>query len=393
MKTFDYVEEYLEVIAGQLDPVTGKPLSVWVYTFSPIINLARYDVQVLESMAMTTTQHQALTERQGDLLVKIILKYQRQLAAKGIDVSPVEKPVWRISLRKMDYSRRLSIANDKLIVRFPFDNKLIEDIKVFSKNSQGQAKWTREVKIWEVALTEYNLSWLHTWAGQNQFEIDPAVNMLMNQIKEIEKTNYNIELYVDNQVLNIRNAEPSLVTYVNEQCGGLGLDNLLRLVDMSATLGYTIEPALAEALVAEYGPRFYNLASNREIKINPNTLLSTDDFESVIDYANQTKRWPVVVYEPDLSGKMLNKLLALDLASVWINQQNRSPKEISPEFKYIHTIVPIRNMEHIPLIISSAGMVFGGDKQLMLQRAEKVVYCAVDVYNKKANSKAKDIAG
>jgi hypothetical protein len=37
-------------------------------------------------------------------------------------------------------------------------------------------------------------------------------------------------------------------------------------------------------------------------------------------------------------------------------------------------------------------MVFGGDKQLMLQRAEKIVYCVEDVYNKKSPGRVKLIA-
>ena len=51
--------------------------------------------------------------------------------------------------------------------------------------------------------------------------------------------------------------------------------------------------------------------------------------------------------------------------------------------RYIHSVKSVRTLSHIPLVISSAGMVFGGDKQLMIQRAEKIVYCAQDVYNKK----------
>jgi hypothetical protein len=60
--------------------------------------------------------------------------------------------------------------------------------------------------------------------------------------------------------------------------------------------------------------------------------------------------------------------------------------------KYIHIVRPIRNLEHITILISSAGMVFGGDKQLMLQRAEKIVYCVEDVYNKKSPGRVKLIA-
>ena len=60
----------------------------------------------------------------------------------------------------------------------------------------------------------------------------------------------------------------------------------------------------------------------------------------------------------------------------------------------LKTSPPIQNIPRIPLVISSAGMVFGGDKQMMLQRSEKVVYCAQDVYNKKQSGrKVKDIAG
>ena len=75
---------------------------------------------------------------------------------------------------------------------------------------------------------------------------------------------------------------------------------------------------------------------------------------------------------------------------VWQNKQQKNPT-IDQKFKYIHTTVPIRNMNSIPLIISSAGLMFGGDKQLMLQRTEKVVFCAVDVYTKQVNPKVKDI--
>jgi hypothetical protein len=162
---------------------------------------------------------------------------------------------------------------------------------------------------------------------------------------------------------------------------GFDLTNLLALVDAAPILGYTINKDLSTALISEYGPRFYNLLTNRELKINPNTLVQSSDFENTLDYADALQRWPVVVYEPDLSGRMLKKLT----------------DKYGPDYdqtRYIHTVKPVRNLERIPLLISSAGMVFGGDKQLMIQRAEKVVYCSTEVYNKKnVNSKVKDLAG
>jgi hypothetical protein len=151
---------------------------------------------------------------------------------------------------------------------------------------------------------------------------------------------------------------------------------------------------LADAISKEYGHRFYQLVSNREVKINPNTMLVNNDFESVIDYAVQCNRLPVVVYEPDLSNRMLEKLQSLYPAEQIFESKNQNNPEVPEGKKFVHTYKPLRNISKIPLIISSAGMVFGGDKQLMIQRAEKVVYCAVDVYNKKQiGKKVKDIAG
>jgi hypothetical protein len=392
MITFDHVEEYLEALAGHIDLVTKKPISSWLYTFEPIINLARYDVKVLESMTMAVTQSQALTERQGELLVKIILKYERQLANKSINIDSVRIPKWRIPLRKMDYTRTIKIVDNVLHVKFPFDEKLIDSIKEFSKLSQGFARWNRENKLWEIALTEFNISWLHTWANLNQFEIDTAVQQHMDKIKTVEVSNYAIELYVDDDRLAIRNCPDSLSDYIKNKYGTLELDKLLTLIDISAILGYTIDKDLADAVVAEYGPRFYNLAVSRESKINPNTLTTSDDFESVVTYAEQVDRWPVILYEPDLSNRFLEKILAIRPDAA-VYKVAKKTDRIPTDVKYVYTQVPIRTMESIPLVVSSAGMVFGGDKQLMIQRAEKIVYCAVDVYNKRSpKSKVTDIA-
>jgi hypothetical protein len=393
MKQFTYVEDYIEVIAGVRDVNTDKLISLWgIHSVNPIVNLARYDVKVLESMTDTVTSKLPLTERQGELAVKIILKYERQLTQKGVSVEPVKKPIWRIALRKMDYSRRLYMQDDRLILKFPFDNDLITSIRSFSKESQGSVKWEREKKYWDIGLTEYNLSWVHTWSQANKFDIDGEVNELMNLITEVERQNDSlIELCLVDDRPHIKNAPESLVTYIENTLGGFDVDNLLKLVDFAPVLGYTVDSNLASALVAEYGPRFHNLLVNRETKVNPSTVLTTDNFASVLDYADSMQRWPVVIYEPDLSNRLLGKLEELRPGLYYSNGSFKMPT-FDSAVRYIHTVVPIRSIDVIPLVVSSAGMVFGGDKQVMLQRAEKVVYCAADVYNKKQKTKVKDIA-
>jgi hypothetical protein len=46
------------------------------------------------------------------------------------------------------------------------------------------------------------------------------------------------------------------------------------------------------------------------------------------------------------------------------------------------TRIPRTPVGDIPLMISSAGMLYGGDRQMWIQTAEKVVYFTKEVYNK-----------
>ena len=392
MIKYTTVEDYLEVIAGLKDPVTLKKTNAnqWFVDFSPIISLARYDTDVLNSMSTAVNEGKSLTERQGELAVKIVVKYKRQLAAKDIDVAPVEeKANWRQPLRKMDYTRRINIVDDAIVVSFPYNTELIEELRVFKKDSQGACDWDKDKKQWRVALTEYNLVWITTWAGFKEFEIDAKAKRLMAMIDAVEKKPYAIELQLTDTGCEITNCPESLNTYINDKLGGFELENLLRLVDNSARLVYTVSREIADLVVAGTDPRFYNLATAREVKLDPTTVV--DDFASVLDYADRVGRWPVVVYEPDLSGKLLKRLVELRGQNNIAHVLNKKDiKDETMTARYIHTVVPVSF--DIPLLISSAGMIYGGDKSLMVQNAEKIVYCSAEVYNKAGQTKVAAIA-
>jgi hypothetical protein len=146
-------------------------------------------------------------------------------------------------------------------------------------------------------------------------------------------------------------------------------------------MGYTVEEALRDVTVKQWGVRALTLSSNREIRVDPTTVRVDDDLASVLEYAVNTNRLPVVVYEPDLSEKLLRKLHDLypaETIEAIGNNKNYVPAE---GIKFIHTHKPLRKLDRIPMLISSAGMIFGGDKQIMVQRAEKIVYVSADVYN------------
>lgn len=378
MKQFTYVEDYLELIGGYRDIVTGL-ISPMSFCFMPIISLARYDVQVLDSMSQSTVQSKALTERQGELAIKIIVKYKKQLAQKLIDVTPIEEaPKFRVTPRKMDYRKSLTIKNDTLIAKFPYETKIIELIRGFKKESQGRCEFDTGNKVWEFAMTESNLNWIHTIAQSNGFEVDQEVKILIQKMADCEATDFAIELTLDENGLDITNCPLGLREYIDEKMGGFGLDNLEKLADHAGELGYTISPALAAALEIQYNKLFVKLAQTREAKFQSVTL---DKFKQVLDYAIKVGRKPIVVYEPDHSAKLFNMLRECYPES-HIQVATTAAVTVDDDVDFVHTTKTLRALDYIPFLVSTAGMIYGSDKQLMFQRAGKIVYLTPEVYRK-----------
>lgn len=382
MITFTTVEDYIEVIAGDRDPLTMKPTSNWLS--EPIISLARYDMDVIAKMSTQTIGNTGYTEKQAKLAQKIVLTYKRQLAQKNIDVTPVENPAYRLPIRPMDYSTRLYIDDAHIMVKFPYNQKLIDSIREFSKESQGKSRWNPDKKVWQADLTEYNINWLNTFAEVNKFEIDPEISKLVDKISQVEQAGYSICLTIDNDQLLIKNAPESLSEYIQTHIGDMTPDNLLKLIDFSGVLGYTVDEDILNALVEEYGPRFVNLLTNKELKIDPTAILSNDNFGTVLDYAQKLNRLPVYVYEPDLSGQLLEQVKVSCAQDEYAVITGTIKQPVTENTKVVYITKPVKT--NVPLLVSGAGMIYGGEKELMIQRSGKIVYCAAQVFHKKKNN-------
>lgn len=376
---YDHVEDYIEIIAGVRKP-SGERTNIFDFVPSPI-SLARYDVSMIESLSQQSTNQIGYTDRQAPLALAIALKYERQLSKLGVDVTPLkETPKYRLPLRNIDRSTKMWIEDDMIYLRFPYSTHLIESIRSAAKEINGSLKFDKAKKVWIAGLTESALNWLHTFAVAQQFEIDPTVTELIEKILDVEKTPFAIELQADAMAttLNITNAESSLIDYVNEHLGGFSSDNLLTLVDNAPTLGYTVNSVIEEVVISAYGPRFWSLCTNRELKAESASAESL--FEEVIKYAEATKRFPVYVYEPDRTRRLLQ--LARKFGDV-VELDSRRNYTPTPEDRIVYAQnVPKTQVGRIPLMISSAGMLFGGDRAVWVQNSEKIVYFTNEVYAK-----------
>jgi hypothetical protein len=134
-------------------------------------------------------------------------------------------------------------------------------------------------------------------------------------------------------------------------------------------------------MAVQYGPRVVNLMSSQETKFAPSGDESV--FRDVIRYANITNRYPIYVYEPDLSNRLYKNFVEPNFKSNEIyrlKQLNSEP--FTPDIKVVYVTKYYSYWDkRIPLLVSGQGMMHGGEKSLLLQRAEKVVYFATEVYN------------
>lgn len=386
--TYPHVEDYIELIAGFKDVNGRNKYSIFQLPESPI-SLARYDVKVLESFGDQCHNGTAFTDRQAKLAVDLVLKYERQLFKLKVDITPVKvHPVFRIPLREIDRTTRVWIEDDQIKLRFPYNIDMIESIRDEGKQGKGSIKFNRTTKVWEADLTEQNVNWVHTFSRQHNFEIDPGVQSLMDIILDVEKTDYRIELQADAEQLSISNAADSLIEYVNKNLGGFSTDNLLTLIDNSSRLGYTANKIIESVIIEAYGPRFWSLCTNRELKVDLRRGMQ-DQIDEIVCYATVTNRFPIYLYEPDMSDRLAMLFIRQFEKTQIANLNNKDAVTEATRLVYTSKI-PKDPVDRIPLLVSSAGMIFGGDRQVWLQNAEKVVYFTNEVYNK-GTKKGKDV--
>jgi hypothetical protein len=361
MLTYPTVEDYLEYLAGYEVGITAL-----IMPTAPKISLARYDVQIVNSMANATTFGTALTDRQAELAVKLILKYRRQFAKLGIDVTPVEAPVFRMSPRKMDRTKSIWTTDGKIYVKFPYDNVLIKDLQSFREESQGRAYYDRDSKIWYLALTEYNVNWVVIWGDAHGFEVDNSIREVFYQILECEQQLFEIKLVQQGSEYTITNAADSLIEYIKEHAGGFGLDNLIKLIDHAGLCGYTIDDSVnVPSLALRY------IGCKHAIHLEP----SPTNLNMIFDYAETTNRYPICIYNPTLLDMDLSRFEESDI--VRFDRNGKTPTSDYDPYgvKVVYAQkIPATWDFPVPLMVTTFEMMYGGKRMSWTNRAEKIIY-------------------
>lgn len=351
MSKFVYIEDIIEYIAGYRDH-NNSTLGMWEKQPTQL-SLARYDLKIIDSFAYQTSELMtAYTQKQSDLAVKLVQKYKKQLAAQPLPIQVPETNTFRLGIRYVDVTKRIWMDNEKIYVRFPFNKKLIELLKSITKESSSiYFNW--ENKTWVLPITEYTINFVSALARTHQFELDQKIDELYIKILEIEKSNYKIQLKFCNDKLIIENAAADLLNYIDKFCGGLQINNLTKLVDMSGVLGYTVSIGILKTLRKCYSKKELRLlAANRFnfIKKNRDNKQNKISIEDVLAYAKITDRLPIHVYETGPVKPDTEEIIYLN---------NKANQIIDPT--------------DIKLLVSSTPVLIGTRKQNWFHMAEKVI--------------------
>ena len=308
--TFKFIEDYIEFIGGYRGH-SGGLFGIFNQVPSPI-SLARYDVSIISSLGSQTAEiGNPYTDKQAALAVRLVDKYRRQLAGLNPSVivpDNLDNPSFRMGIRIVDRTKTATIVDDKFVIKFPYDTKLIELVKKQNKEGYGSASFDNDAKVWRMAMTESMLNWIMAVCPQNDFAISEEIQDLYNKMLEAEKTEYAIQLDVVGDQVVISNAPDSLLEYVNDNLGGLHLDNLLVLVDNSEVLGYTVSDAVKEVIKQQY-PSQYKIIRKRKSTIKKD---STDPMGQVLSYARMVNRMPVYVYDTGLPKESTDEIIYLN---------------------------------------------------------------------------------
>jgi len=364
-----YLEDFLEYIGGYRDN-QGKSLSSASLFSLANIRLANYDQNIVSTIGYQTFTGGALTDRQYALVNKLVTKYRRQLQQKGIIV-PDSLPL-RMPLRQINRSKTLSYdsENADLLLKFPYDNNLVQSIRQLIPDSCGTFEFNRDIRAWVVAATLPNLVRLVDWANDNKFEIAFDYEKLLDQLYQ--------EIAVPELELN---EEQSLM--INNDPGSIPLEQFLEHLDNPLKLLVRVSEyqllvgknLLSHIQKFNLEETWMDWSLKKKIQIDP-TQYSIDNF---LDWVDATEQFPVVWHSSDtlLEQKLISRY---GKEAIQVLTGKKRPQ---PDFKFY--LIPILgtnktffNKEEIAILVTGQSIIYNLKKHSSV-RSKKIVYWGSDM--------------
>jgi hypothetical protein len=286
------VEDAIEILAGVRPRIIN-------------IRIDYNEKTLIKSIGRQVANGLALTDRQLELALKKIKKYQENLEKNNINVEELLLlKSLRHPLREIDRSQSISLTvND--------DNKQVIYIKG-TRAKTFQEKWPKiQEKIVgtiieqgmtkEVPLNEINIVSIVSEFVDTDFEIDIELLSVYKEIEKILENPQNFVPYIDldNENIVIRNANKHCLEYIDSKISEKTKTNFLSYLDKLKRCGvYHKNPEICEK-IRNFAPseliRSVLTLSVSRFRISPDTY----SFDEVVDVIEKLDQWPVLVLVDD----------------------------------------------------------------------------------------------
>lgn len=290
-------------------------------------DVSSQDKKILISLHNQLKKHHFLTEKQGNLLVKLYWQYLNIIPGLNDKFKNlIEKPSWSQKFRILNPVRKIyfeEIKKSNIIIEFTYDKGIKDKLNTLNSPSDTICKSLSATK-WIMKTTESNIVNLIDKLANDKFDIDQEIQEIYESIKEVIKDNHN---YLD--ILKPQNSK--LLQTVLQDVKPYQNQNLL-LLDRRHRFQYDFNIVdTNDTLSFQIAKRDYT-----QIYINSNAYT----LEQVITSLQELERFPLLLIfnKSDVveSNKILNQLskiksiLQINSIGIYYRQDNNT--DINKEF-------------------------------------------------------------
>ena len=273
---------------------------------APPAFLSAYDDMLLTSFDSQLSSGLGLTEKQQALSVRILKKHSQEISnliSKPVELF-LENPQFRSPPRSISHSKTVKLFKDQenkrslIRVSFPYDEKLVNDIKVYKRVTSIKRTsvsrsinyedifWNTQSRTWDFHLREEHIDWLSSKLSSEGFSFD---NELVEFSKEISKVKNQIEKYVPMVIFDGKNFKFS---NTHKNIPQPQSSDLLEVLFYARKYGIStwdenIDQALNDATINSYTKTLLSKKIDGDIVIDPE-IVKIDELSDTINYIGNT---------------------------------------------------------------------------------------------------------
>jgi hypothetical protein len=245
------------------------------------------DSVILTSISRQLARGIAMTDKQYLLVKSKLLEYRDQFEKNNMHDLDIALTNIAQPLRTIDRSQTVSVVDNKIVVKFPFNKKTIGLIETIASKYKQFYKHEKGTNVHEFKMYEPLIYDLIEEFSKKNFTIDSFLLETFEQIKAIkeEETKYVPYVTADGLV----NVSQAAIDLASLEIGKFDQSNKIKYWDRAYRYGYRKTPAVfrSASQLAE------NIANRNEVKMYVNP--TAHSIEDIANALCELDRFPLLV--------------------------------------------------------------------------------------------------